>query len=81
MKLRIRAIASDIESMEKLINEYFFSKTYYIEATNEKTGKVRFIIKNRKGYLPFKINEEYKVILKKGKYYFYRVIDYEANKE
>ena len=75
MKLKVKAIASDIESIEKLINDYFYSKTYYITATNEIDGKVRFLIKNRKGTIPFNINDQYKVILKKGKYYFYRVLE------
>lgn len=78
MKLKVKAIASDIDSIEKLINDYFFSKLYYIDLESEdRSGRMTFVIKSRKKTIPDFINESYKVKFRKGKYYFYRVIDYE----
>lgn len=75
MKLKIKAVANDIDSIEKLINDYFYSKFYYIDLENNRSGKMSFIIKSRKNTIPDYINESYKVKLRKGKYYFYRVLE------
>lgn len=76
MKLKVKAIANDIDSIEKLINDYFYSKLYYIDLENkDRSGKMSFIIKSRKNIIPDYINESYKVKLRKGKYYFYRVLE------
>ena len=73
MKLKIKAVSSTIEGIEELINEYFYSQTYYLELLKER--KLKFEIRNRKGNIPFDINKEYKVDFKKGRYYFYKVIE------
>ena len=76
MKLKIKAVANDIDSIEKLINEYFYSSLYYIELNSEdRSGRMNFVIKSRKRMIPDFINESYKVKLRKGRYYFYKVIE------
>lgn len=69
--MKIIALANDPESLEKLINDYFYSKSYYIEL--DKRNKIEYKIKNTKSKeIENMINENFKIKYKKGKYYFYK---------
>lgn len=74
MKLKIKALSDSLEGLEELINNYFYSSSYYITVEGGENDKMYFKIKNRKGNIPFEVNKDYKVIYKKGKYYFYRLV-------
>lgn len=67
--MKIIALANDPDSLEKLINDYFYSKSYYIELDR---NKIEYKIKNKKSKeIENMINENFKIKYKKGKYYFY----------
>lgn len=70
--MKILALANDPDSLEKLINDYFYSKSYYIEL--DKRNKIEYKIKNTKMSKEMEniINENFKIKYKKGKYYFYK---------
>ena len=78
--MKVIAVASDPDSLEKLINEYFFSFGYelvLIKRISDKTKKVeqiRYIIENKRLDQDkiILLNIDYSVIYKKGKYYFYK---------
>ena len=77
--MKILAVSNDPDSMEKLINDYFYSVGYelvLVKRTND-SGKVvdlKYIIENKRLSQDVVINTnlDYVVKFKKGKYYFYR---------
>ena len=70
--MKVLAIANDPDNLEKLINDYFYSKSYIIVL--DKRDKIEYKIRNSKATKEFEdmINNEFKVKFKKGKYYFYK---------
>lgn len=78
--MKIIALANDPDSLEKLINDYFFSTGYelvLVKRVNEKNRKldeIKYIIENKRLDQDKVIimNLDYSVKYKKGKYYFYR---------
>ena len=78
--MKIIALANDPDSLEKLINDYFFSTGYelvLVKRINDKTRKaldVKYIIENKRldQDKVIMMNLDYVVKYKKGKYYFYK---------
>lgn len=78
--MKIIALAKDPDSLEKLINDYFFSTGYklvLVKRINDKTRKVdevKYILENKRldQDKVIMMNLDYVVKYKKGKYYFYK---------
>ena len=79
--MKVIAIADNIDSLEKLINEYFYSIHYQIvliRRVNEKSRKLelKYLIENKQfdSDKVALLNLDYTIKYNKGKYYFYKVV-------
>lgn len=71
-QLKILALANDPDSLERLINDYFYSNSY--ELILKKEEGINYFIENKKLSYEYmqELNKQFIVKYKKGKYYFYR---------
>lgn len=79
--MKVIALAKDLDSLEKLINEYFYSIGYEVIILNryervegkDKT-KLEFKLENKRFNIDYMkdINKHFIIRYKKGIYYFYR---------
>lgn len=77
--MKIIAVASDPDGLEKCINEYFYSIGYELvlvkrKDKNDKVKEIKYIIENKRLDQDkiILLNIDYSVKYKKGKYYFYK---------
>ena len=70
--MKILALANDLDSLERLINDYFYSNSY--ELILKKDEGINYFIENKKLSYEYmqELNKQFIVKYKKGKYYFYR---------
>lgn len=70
--MKILALANDPDSLERLINDYFYSNSY--ELILKKEEGINYFIENKKLSYEYmqELNKQFIVKYKKGKYYFYR---------
>ena len=71
-QLKILALSNDPDSLERLINDYFYSNSY--ELILKKEEGINYFIENKKLSYEYmqELNKQFIVKYKKGKYYFYR---------
>ena len=77
--MKIIALASDPDGIEKCINDYFYSTSYELVLVKRKDEKdkvkeIKYIIENKRLSQDqvIMMNLDYVVKYKKGKYYFYK---------